>query len=499
LSFFAVDIDRLLRDRPDFAGSLFGELMQHIEEGTFQPLPHRVFPISQVQDAFRYMAQAKHIGKIVMSLQDADVMVAPAIEEKLTLRPDGTYLIAGGLGGFSLMVAQWLVECGAKHLVLMGRSGASSPAAKEAVKTLESAGASVVVAKADVTQAHQVADVLALVDRSMPPLRGLVHTAVVYEDAVLQQLDRERFFKVMAPKALGAWNLHALSLNAPLDFFINFSSITSTVGNPGQGNYVAANAFLDALAHHRRAQGLPCLTVNWGAIADAGYVAQNAEVGEHLERIGLKPLPSGQALRVLGELLQVEAVQTTVAPMDWQRWCPVHPAGASPRLSHLVDSFAVSKEAGDAPAGSRPKGDRTNEEDSLQNLLLAASPTERQQLLESRLREQVARVLGTSPAKLDSSKSLTNLGLDSLMAVELSNRINNLQLGVTIGSMKLLEGHSITQLATILLTAMGAATETLTDAIEQVDSETAAQLLAELEQLSEEEVEAILASEKLSV
>jgi acyl transferase domain-containing protein/NADP-dependent 3-hydroxy acid dehydrogenase YdfG/phospholipid N-methyltransferase/aryl carrier-like protein len=487
LSFFAVDLDRLWRDRTDFTGSLLREVMKQFEEQTLRPLPHRVFPISKVRDAFRYMARALHIGKIVVSLQDPDVVVAPPAEEKVTFRPDGTYLITGGLGGFSLAVAQWLVKNGAKHLVLMGRSGAASPAAQEAVKTLSEAGAKVVVAKADVSQASQVADVLTDIEQSMPPLRGVIHAALVLDDGVLLQLNRERFQKVMAPKVIGAWNLHALSLNAPLDLFINFSSFVSTVGNPGQGNYVAASVFLDALAHHRRAMGLPALTVNWGVIADVGYVARDAEVGEHLGRIGAKPLLSQQALSVLGELLRVEAVQTAVVPINWQRWCQVHPAGALPRFSHLRGEKAISEE----PASPSTKGD------SLHNALIAAEPAQRQQLLESRLREQVARVLGTSAAKLDSSKPLTNLGLDSLMAVELSNRINNLQLGVTVSSMKLLEGISITQLATSLLTAIGAETETLTDAIAQVDSETLAKTLAQLEQLSEEEVQALLASEKL--
>ena len=487
LSFFAVDLDRLFRQRPDFAGNLFRELIKHFEEQTLHPLPHRVFPISKVRDAFRYMARAMHIGKIVVSLLNPDVVVAPATQEKVTFRPDATYLITGGLGGFSLAVAQWLVKNGAKHLVLMGRSGAASPAAQSAVKTLEAAGASVVVAKADVSQALQVTDVLTNIEQSMPPLRGIIHAALVLDDAILLQQNPERFQKVMAPKAIGAWNLHALSFNAPLDFFINFSSFVSLVGNPGQGNYVAASAFLDALAHHRRAMGLPALTVNWGLIADVGYVARDAEVGEHLGRIGAKPLLSQQALSVLGELLRVEAVQTAVVSMDWQRWCQVHPAGALPRFSHLTGEKAVSPEA----------GDHKSEGDSLRNALMAAESAERRQLLESRLREQVARVLGTSPAKLDSSKPLTNLGLDSLMAVELSNRINNLQLDVTVSSLKLLEGISITQLATSLLTAIGAETQTLTDAIEQVDSETLAQTLADLKQLSEEEVQAILTSEKL--
>ncbi len=458
LSFFAVDVDRLFRERPDFAGERLRELMKHFEEQTLHPLPHWVFRISKVRDAFRYMARGLHIGKIVVSLQDPDVVVAPAAQEKVTFRPDATYLITGGLGGFGLAVAQWLVKNGARHLVLMGRSGAASPAAQSAVKTLSEAGANVVVAKADVSQATQVADVLADIKQSMPPLRGIIHAAMVLDDGVLLQLDRERFFKVMAPKVIGAWNLHALSVDAPLDFFMLFSSVASVWGNPGQGNYVAANAFLDALAHHRRQKGLAALTVNWGVIADVGFVARQGEVGEHLQRIGVKALPSQQALKVLGELLLLEAVQTMVAPMNWQRWCQVHAAGASPRLSHLAGEEAVTPEA----------SERDSSVDSLPNALMAAEPAERQQLLESRLSEQVARVLGTSAAKLNSSKPLTNLGLDSLMAVELSNRIKS-DLAVNVPTIKLMRGPSISQLAKDLADQLAPASST-TPATSQTQS-----------------------------
>lgn len=436
LSFFTVDIAQLLRDRPDETGSLFREVVQLFADGTLHPLPHRVFPISKVHNAYRYMAQAKHIGKVTISLQDPEVVVAPLLKETVTFRADGTYLIAGGLGGFSLAVAQWLVENGAKRLVLMGRSGASSPAAKAAVKTLEEAGAHIVVAKADVTQEEQVKSVISDINNSMQPLRGIIHAAMVLDDALILQLNEERMQKVMKPKMVGAWNLHAQTLNIPLDFFIVFSSLASTVGNPGQGNYVAANAFLETLVYHRRVQGLPALCANWGAVTDVGYVAQNAEIGEHLKRIGVKKLPSQQGLKMLGVSLQQEGFQIAIAPVDWQQWAKFHPAGSLPRFSQVV---------GEADP-EQPQVDDGREGDSLINTILAAEPAERQQLLVSCISEQVAKVLLTSASKLDIEQPLTALGLDSLMAVDLSNRINN-ELGVDIPTVKLIQGPSIAQLA----------------------------------------------------
>ena len=409
-----------MRSRPDLIGSLFDEAMEYLADKGIKPLPHHVFPISDAAEAFRYMAQAKHIGKIALSHpneqgQESDLVIAPNPDMPITFDASVTYLITGGLGGFGLATAAWMVEHGARHLVLMGRSQPSKQA-QVAIEAMQEVGAEVKIAKADVTHQEQVARVLADISPETP-LRGIIHAANVYDDAVLLQLNQERFQKVMAPKVIGAWTLHTETLNTPLDFFVLFSSITSLVGNPGQANYVAANAFLDALAHYRHAQGLPALTINWGAVADAGYVAKNRQVGEHLKRIGITPLPQQQLLEMLGQLLKVEVVQTAVAAAEWQKWASSHPAGASPRFSDLVSTQSATVE---------------DTEQSGQDV-------------ESQLREEVAKILGTSPAKLDISEPLTNLGLDSLMAVDLTNGLKN-KLGLDVPTMRLLGGVSVKQL-----------------------------------------------------
>ncbi len=498
LSFFAVDVARLLAERPDWAGSQLRQVMQYFAAETLHSLPYRVFPISKVRSAFRCMAQAKQIGKIVVSLQDPDVGVASSTEETVTFPADGTHLITGGLGGFSLAVARWLVENGAKHLVLIGRSGASSPAAQKAVKALEESGANVVVARADVTQEQQVAGVLADIRQSMPPLRGIIHAAMVLDDDILLNLNEKRMQKVMAPKIVGAWNLHTQTLKESLDYFWLFSSLTSIVGNPGQGNYCAANTFLDGLAHYRRSQGLPALSINWGTIAKVGYVAQRTDVSEYLERIGVKPLLPQQALSALGKLLRKGAVQATVAAVHWQRLSKTYAAGSAPRFSYVVGE--------DAPDHAQMDD---GEEDLRLNSILAAEPAERQRLLSECIREQVAKVLLTSASKLDIEQPLTNLGFDSLMAVELSNRIKN-ELGVELPTVKLIQGPSIVQVAmqvneqltethssspkprAPVVTSMEvpkAPNNGLSKGVQTIDS---AELLTELERLSDAEVETLL-------
>jgi acyl transferase domain-containing protein/acyl carrier protein len=474
LSLFAVDLDKLCAQRPDLVRSFLHDIMQGFADGSLHPLPHRVFSVPDTVSAFRYMAQARHTGKVVVSMHE-DVAVTPRPKPPLALRDDGTYLITGGLGGFGLAVARWLADHGARHLVLIGRSGLSSPAAEAAVTALRESGVEVVVAAADVTAESQVAALLAEIRRSMPPLRGLVHAAMVLDDALLPQLDEERMRAVMAPKVPGAWNLHMQTLADPLDFFVSFSSLTSMIGNPGQGNYVAANAFLDALAHHRRLQRLPALTVNWGAVSKVGYVAQNPEIGEKLDHVGVKSLPAHQLLRILGELLRHDAVQIGVGHIDWPRLAKVHLIRATPRFAHLIE--ATPGDDGDGAAAS------------LADTLLAVDPSERRPFLSTQIRDQLARVLGMSPEKLDVEQPLLNLGLDSLMAVEIGNQIEAM-VGVEVPTMKFMEGLSIAGLSAYVIEQLGG--EVAPSASAPSDEQTAEQVLEQVAQLSDEEVSAML-------
>jgi NAD(P)-dependent dehydrogenase (short-subunit alcohol dehydrogenase family)/acyl carrier protein len=474
LSLFAVDLDKLCAERPQLVESFLHEVMRGFEDGSLHPLPHRVFSVPDIVSAFRHMAQAKHIGKVVVSMHE-DVVVTPRTAESLALRDDGTYLITGGLGGFGLAVAQWLADNGARHLVLVGRSGMASPAAEAAVTALREAGVAVVVAKADVADEGQVCDVLAEIRRSMPPLRGVIHAAMVLDDALLPQLDEARMRTVMAPKVVGAWNLHTQTLGDPLDFFVSFSSLTSMIGNPGQGNYVAANAFLDALAQHRRLQGLPALTVNWGAVSGAGYVAQNPEIAQKLEHVGVMSLPAQQLLTILGALLRADVVQLGVGHIDWPRLAKVHLIRTSPRLAHLTE--AVPGAEGDGSAAS------------LVDAVLALDPAERRQFLSVQVRDQLARVLGMSPAKLDVEQPLLNLGLDSLMAVEIGNQVQAM-VGVDVPTMKLMEGLSIAGLAEFVLEHLSG--EPAPAAAEATTAKTAEQVLEQVEQLSDDQVSELL-------
>ncbi|NJQ96784.1 MAG: SDR family NAD(P)-dependent oxidoreductase [Hydrococcus sp. CSU_1_8] len=287
VAYFPFDLLEVSQENPGLIASMLEELMKEFRDENLKPLPHTVFPIEDAANAFRYMAQAKHIGKVVVSLPEI-------ASQSFFIRKDGSYLITGGLGALGLQIGRWLVQQGAKHLILTGRNQPSQEA-RETIDQLEKIGTRVNVVQADVSNFDDVKRIIAssphLPVSPSPclPLRGIIHAAGVLDDGVLLKQNWERFDRVLAPKVRGAWNLHLATQNLPLDFFVCFSSIASLLGSPGQGNYAAANAFMDALAHYRRGLGLPGLTINWGVWADVGMAAQLSEHDRaRLEEQGIK-------------------------------------------------------------------------------------------------------------------------------------------------------------------------------------------------------------------
>ena len=239
----------------------------------------------------------------------------------IALHANAAYLITGGLGALGLEIAQWLVRRGARHIVLTGRRGAVSQSAQSKVKELEQAGIQVLVVKADVSRAYDVSELLCQIAQAMPPLRGVFHAAGVLDDGVLSGQSWERFSRVMAPKISGSWLLHSLTQELSLDFFVCFSSAASLLGSPGQGNYAAANAFMDGLVHYRRSLGLPGLSVNWGPWAESGMAAELGVAHKRrLLQAGMGMLSAQHGLQALEQLLAVDTTQAAVLPIDWESW-----------------------------------------------------------------------------------------------------------------------------------------------------------------------------------
>jgi NADPH:quinone reductase-like Zn-dependent oxidoreductase/acyl carrier protein len=443
VTFAAVDLDRMFQDRVPILSHLIRAVREGFERGDFHAIPVKAFPAPEAEQAFRYLAQSRHIGKVVVTMHDQQVTVHPAESSDALIKPDATYLITGGTRGFGLEIAKWLVARGARHLVLVSRSGELGPEARHVLMVMRGKGVHVLARAADVANEDQVANLFAEMDEKMPGLRGIFHGAMVLDDGLLSGLSRERFERVMAPKMRGAWLLHEHSMTRPLDFFMMLSSISSLLGNVGQANYAAANAFLDHFAHYRRALGLPAVTVNWGALADVGVAARNQALEQMLASAGIRSLPIAQAVAAIGGVLEQNPVQIGVFDLDWQKWASV--------ASHLA-ALSIYREVIAARAKSTGALALTPAM-RLRCKMALLDHHERQGYLQSILAEALAQVLQLPVSQIGTEDQIAHLGLDSLMTVELRNSLQG-KYGLEISTVGLLKGGSIGYLAGQILAKM---------------------------------------------
>jgi acyl transferase domain-containing protein/acyl carrier protein len=459
-------------------GDVLGAVFHWLEAGNLKPLPVKVFPMTDLVGAFRYLSSAKNIGKVVIerSITEADDY-RPA-DRGLQAKPDATYLITGGLGALGFASAQELVAQGARHLVLIGRQSPSVSLAEQLTE-LEAKGVALLVARVDVTRFDELAALFEQIDATMPPLAGVIHAAGVLDDGVLSQLDWLRFGRVMAPKVKGAWNLHRLTEKRELDIFISFSSISALIGAPGQGSYAAANAYLDTLMHYRRNRGLPGLSINWGPWADTGMAA-NGGVQSRAQGHGIYALPTQHAFALLGQLLAAGRVQALAARVDWQRLSSHYPFIPS-MLRDLIDA---------------PVQPNTQPRPELMLRLQQAPVGQRRDLLMTELKRQLAAMLDLPPeVNINARQRLFELGLDSLLALELKNKIE-LGIGVKLPSTLLFDYPTLEAIVDHLMAEL----------LPSDDAEKTAQGIGatsdgevtegqELDELSDDDLESLLAKE----
>jgi NAD(P)-dependent dehydrogenase (short-subunit alcohol dehydrogenase family)/acyl carrier protein len=443
ITYYGIDADQLMVERPALASSLFREVMALFGEGALRPLPYRAFPAARVVEAFRYMQASRQIGKVVVTFDEAPLPVATPerAPEPLSLSPDACYVVTGGIGGFGQRTARWLAEQGAGHLVLLSRRGAEAPGAAEAKAELEALGAQVSLKACDVTDPAQVDRLMDEISSELPSLKGIVHAAMVLEDGLIRNLDQARFLRAMAPKIQGGWNLHRATRDMALDFFVLYSSATTFIGNPGQANYVAANMYLESLAAYRRAMGLPATCVSWGAISDVGYLARNEDIKDALQsRLGGDALASGQALGRLGAMMRANASGVAVIDFDWHTLQRFLPATLAPRFDEL--RRMAGKGGGDSSDG-----------EDIRAMLAGSTPEEAQGIIRDLLLEEVAAILRLPKERIDTERSLYDLGMDSLMGVELVLGIEK-RFGISLPVMALTEGPTIKRISERLVASL---------------------------------------------
>ena len=322
-------------------GAMLRSLVERFDSGELHPVLTKNFEADDTRAAFRFMQQGKHIGKVSVSYATPPNEILPGGYTSINFRSDASYWVAGGLGGFGMEVAKWLANRGAGSLVLSGRSQISADETKRIAAQFAATKTRITILPTDITDAESVKSSLAEIDATLPPLRGVFHTAMVLEDRMLVDLDRATLERVLWPKVLGGWNLHQQTLGRSLDHFVLFSSLSSVFGHAGQANYSAANALLDALAHYRRALGLPALAMNWGHLGEVGYLAQREQLGQRLERQGVLSFTVKQALDCLEYAMQLHERQLSVLRIDWTLWRGLGiTSRVSPRFSHLLRNRA---------------------------------------------------------------------------------------------------------------------------------------------------------------
>jgi acyl transferase domain-containing protein/acyl carrier protein len=429
-SFFVLDMARMDRDDPQALKEVFAEMLALFERGKFKPLPTFTFPAGKMRDAFKTMAQAKHIGKVVVDFEANDMEVDLSTAMPLVLASDGAYLITGGLGGFGAEVARYLAAHGAGHLYLLGRSGADRPEAKALLADLAKKGVKAHAIAADVTRRSDVDAVLKRIAKDKVKLKGVIHSAMVLDDGFINQLDADRMMRVMSPKIVGAWNLHEATVKLPLDHFVMFSSMAAVLGSSGQANYVAGNRFLDLLAAQRRKLGLPAVTVNWGALGGAGAVQRDKAILKYLKTMGMPPLTLEEALSGLGVALRKDVAAVGCCKVDWQAL-----GRANPAIKQLRRFSDVAAETGGASGGGKVRTE-----------LLAAKGADRLRLLNAYLTQQIARVLKVDAGKIEAARPLNELGLDSLTSFQLKNKIES-EIGIALPVGKFLQKPTVDSLA----------------------------------------------------
>ncbi|MCC6134824.1 MAG: SDR family NAD(P)-dependent oxidoreductase [Candidatus Contendobacter sp.] len=445
-------------------GRLLHAVLEAVTAGELSPPPLTVLPMSRAAEAFRLMQQARHLGKIILTH-------CPPFQ----FRPDRGYLITGGLGGLGLAVAAWAVDQGAKHLALVSRHAPDAETA-ERLETLRERGAAVQFIAADLADKTQIQRLLAELRAGLPPLAGIFHAAGLLDDAPLAEQTPERLAKVAGPKLAAI--PHLAKISPDLDAFVVFSSAAGLLGSPGQSNHAAASARLDALALHYQTQGLPMIVINWGAWRDIGAAARR-QVGERLAETGMGALTPEEGLAALAWALERRPAQMAVLPIDWPKLRDHFGVNSPPLFREFARTpnpvFAQANKASSAPA-------------TLRDDLSALSPARRIERLAGLLEAQARGLLAIGDAPLRHDRPLNELGLDSLLAVELRNRLGALA-GTSLPATLLFNYPTIAALAEHLAALMILASSPEPSAVQPDEAGTTEE---EILSLDEDDLDAIL-------
>lgn len=438
IAYIFIDLDELIRKRSGQVKNLLSEILEKFDTKTFMPLKKSVFPIAKVVEGFEYMATGKHLGKIVFSMdRDKDLLIKPIGKSKKIFDDNDKILITGGLGGLGLQLTKWFIGNGLKNIVLLSRSGAGQqlPTIIENYKT---EGINIEVKSVDVGNFDELKIVFEDANKHLP-ITGIFHLAGILEDVSLLKLDVHKFHKVVRPKIHGSWNLHLLSKNENIKWFVLYSSAATLLGSSGQGNYVAGNSFMDTLCRYRIINKLPARSINWGPVAEVGLAAQKNNRGQRLELEGLRNFSLKEHDEIVEMLFNGKENQFAAMKLDIFKWSSYNP-------SYLKESFFYDLLA---------NKNTVVENNSFRDKLLSAETIDTSlHLLKEFLKDTICSVLKMNKPKIDADMPFVSLGMDSLMAIQFRNRLER-ELGMTISVTVFWNYPSVNLLTKYLATELG--------------------------------------------
>ena len=438
-SFHIVDLSALMtmgsHRVQSMANELFAKFNRH---NGYYPICHKVFPASDIKSAFKYMSRGNHIGKVIVSFTEAPQDIKHEVPAVKTIGKGKTYIISGGTKGLGAEFAKFLVLQDASHVVLISRSGASEEF-RETIKShmkTESFHAKILAYATDVGDKKALEKTINKVRKTCPPIKGVIHAANIYRDQLLHDIDEESFTSLCTTKAKGAWNLHQLTRKNKLDFFIMTSSMSSVMGNSGQVSYAMANSFLDQLAWYRNSKGLPATSINFGPIQDAGFVHRNQDIANRMARIGVELLPSRLAIQLTEFARNSQIPQIIGMRINFTEWLKITGKTEPPPL---FEDIIIEKN----------DSDDSMQLDQLIAKIKGLDKNEAIELVVGQVKKVTAKILGVVPSQIEESDLFQNIGLDSLMAVEMQYKIERM-FDISISPLEVTKDPSILGLAMVV-------------------------------------------------
>lgn len=409
LSYFMIDFEKMIFERPQLVGGVLGELIDYFESKDLSPLPGQVFHVSQVQDAFDYMTKSKQIGKIVIQIDSEDVYVDQLSTDDFDAQ--ATYLITGGYGGLGLTFAQHLIDKGATRLVLTGRSGKSD---HPKIHEWTNQGIEIILKAADVSEREEVEGVFQETADEDKPLKGVFHLAGILDDASILNLDEDAYYRVLSPKVLGAFNLHIASQAYDLEHFVLFSSSTILFGSPGQAAYVSANHYMDALVKYRERLGLVGKAIQWGTVSDVGLAASSENRSDRLADEGIAPLSPAETTELFDLISMLDNSVVGAFRFNIQKWQDTYTSAES---NHFYDILR-------AEIKDTSTTDEQNKKVQPREILAEIEDLELRTIaLEDQLKEIVGKVVKLQAEEIHGKSTFKSLGIDSLMSIQLKNQL----------------------------------------------------------------------------